>query len=118
MASEERIERGQQDAQSQRLVEAVGRAWRPRKLHRCTIRRIMVQARVALQQRPQPPVRKSEVIRQWSCISAQTLWRVIGQNDGLGYIANWSVRRGLVGGVMVDWIYTTNIILIVLSHII
>ena len=37
---------------------------------------------MALQQRPQPLERDSEAIHGWPCMSAQTLRRVNGRNDG------------------------------------
>ena len=54
-------------------VVAVGRLWRPRQLHPCARRRMTAQARMALQQRPQPPVHDSKAIHGWPCMLAQTL---------------------------------------------
>ena len=49
MASGDSIKRGQQDAHSERLVAAAGRALRPVQIHPCARRRMMARAQMPLQ---------------------------------------------------------------------
>ena len=95
-ASGELFERGRQDAHAERLVVAVGRAWRPRQLNLCVRCRMTARARMSLQQRPQPTERDSETTHGWLCISARTLRRHMIWSSSWGP-ANWRACCGSGG---------------------
>ena len=79
------------------LVLAFRQSWRPRHHHSCGRHLMTVRALMVLQQRPQLPERDSEAIDGCPCMSVQTLWRLVDQNDGW-VPAIWSVRCNSGGG--------------------